>query len=212
MTAPLIANASWGDLKDDWDKRIATPFSQHDDSHTLLLKRLWVASFGERDGFAMKHSAWKSIGFQSETPASDFRGGGLLSLECLVYMAEHYPGTYTSLAMETTQEKPNVFDEYPFAASCIAMVFYLIDALDLRRTDAQLSRYSYGFWRAAKENEHLFEEIVVHSMISLDREWRRIDATYMDFPKVSRSICSHVRYIVGKRWFMDASAISTNIH
>jgi hypothetical protein len=212
MTEPLIDHTSWTDLKKDWDNRVSTSFSQENDSHALLLKRLWVASFGEReDGFAMKHSVWKSIGFQSETPASDFRGGGLLSLECLVYMAEHYPGTYLSLALETTQEKSNAFDEYPFAASCIAMVFYLIDSLDLRRTDTQLSRYSYGFWRAAKENENLFQEIVVHSMICLDRVWQRTNASYMEFPKVSRSVCSHVRHIVGKRWFMDPSVISKSI-
>lgn len=32
---------------------------------------------------------WKEIGFQGEDPATDFRGMGILGLQCLLYLAEH---------------------------------------------------------------------------------------------------------------------------
>lgn len=33
---------------------------------------------------------WKDIGFQGKDPRTDFRGGGHLSLLCLLYLVENY--------------------------------------------------------------------------------------------------------------------------
>lgn len=33
---------------------------------------------------------WKRLGFQQQDPATDFRGGGVLGLKCLLYYAEKH--------------------------------------------------------------------------------------------------------------------------
>lgn len=62
--------------------------------HVNLLRRLWVACFPDAD-FQPQSPRWKSIGFQHTDPASDFRGGGLLSLRALVYVAEKHSAKVT---------------------------------------------------------------------------------------------------------------------
>lgn len=59
------------------------------------LQRLWAAHCritfkGERP-FSPVDPVWKEMGFQDTNPAKDFRGGGRLSLEQLVYLAENHP-------------------------------------------------------------------------------------------------------------------------
>jgi hypothetical protein len=41
---------------------------------------------------------WKDIGFQGKNPRTDFRGGGHLSLLCLLYMIDNYPNEFEELA------------------------------------------------------------------------------------------------------------------
>ena len=38
----------------------------------------------------MVDEIWKDIGFQGKDPRTDFRGGGHLSLVCLMFFAENY--------------------------------------------------------------------------------------------------------------------------
>ena len=41
--------------------------------------------------------SWTALGFQNEEPATDFRGSGLLGLECYVYLAEQYSGEFGAM-------------------------------------------------------------------------------------------------------------------
>ena len=45
----------------------------------------------------MINDKWKDIGFQGRNPRTDFRGGGHLSLLCLIYMIENYPIEFENL-------------------------------------------------------------------------------------------------------------------
>jgi hypothetical protein len=191
-----------------WHEAIQVPYSTE---HIALLERLWNASscVGEDDAFSVKHVKWKDIGFQNEYPASDFRGGGLLSLACLVYMAETYPDVYRELVLKTRGVRSEY--EYPFAATYIHMVFSLLDALQLRNLHDK-SRSSDGFLRAAVMTDHdslqeVFQEISVHTMVVLDDVWVSLSASYVDFQKVKEIVLGHVERIVSKRWFEDPSTI-----
>ena len=55
---------------------------------------LYKAAFPEREKPAMIDKAWKDLGFQSENPTTDLRSCGLLSLNNLVYMSDHYPQVF----------------------------------------------------------------------------------------------------------------------
>lgn len=189
-----------------WHDAIQVPYSPD----TIdLLERLWNASSFEDKEFSSRHVTWKTIGFQNECPESDFRGGGLLSLRCLVYMAETYPDVYREMVLKTRGVRSEY--EYPFAASYIHMVFSLLDVLKLRNLH-DASRSSDGFLRAALMTDHdnlesVFQEISVHTMIVLDDVWVSSSASYVDFPKVKQIVCDHVLRTISKRWFQDPSTI-----
>lgn len=48
---------------------------------------------------------WKLIGFQRETPLTDFRGGGILSLEHLVAFVEIHPNFILALMNDKNELK-----------------------------------------------------------------------------------------------------------
>lgn len=41
-----------------------------------------------QESYSRKSEAWTKLGFQGKDPATDFRGGGFLALQQLVYLAE----------------------------------------------------------------------------------------------------------------------------
>ena len=64
-----------------------TPFNATLPAHEALLQRLWSAVAPDAE-YAPVSPAWQELGFQGDDPRTDFRGGGLLSLHCLVHAAE----------------------------------------------------------------------------------------------------------------------------
>jgi ELMO domain-containing protein len=40
---------------------------------------------------------WKEIGFQNKNPRTDFRGGGVLSLQCLKYFVKKQPDLFKDM-------------------------------------------------------------------------------------------------------------------
>jgi len=58
-------------------------------AHVHLLQDLWREA-GIRDEFAIKSEEWTHLGFQRTDPRSDFRGGGVLSLEHMIaFVRQH---------------------------------------------------------------------------------------------------------------------------
>ena len=57
------------------------------------------------DGRTMVYEIWKDIGFQGKDPRTDFRGGGHLSLACLMYFAENYKKDWTELVKCTKEDE-----------------------------------------------------------------------------------------------------------
>mgnify|MGYP005991439171 CR=1 FL=1 len=71
------------------DTDLHTPFKPTHEAHEVLLEQLWQGAFPDQQ-FMRVTPTWQQLGFQSDDPATDFRGGGILSLHCLVFFAEHY--------------------------------------------------------------------------------------------------------------------------
>ncbi|CAD7929599.1 unnamed protein product [Amoebophrya sp. A25] len=74
---------------------------------------------------------WKQLGFQSKNPATDFRGGGILSLYCMMYLADKYP--VESRRMVEESQRQSSF--YLFACACINVTVQLIFYLNLQTPD-----------------------------------------------------------------------------
>ena len=70
--------------------------------HEANLKRLYRKIFDEESDTCVDER-WKDIGFQGKDPRTDFRGGGHLSLLCLLYMIENYPEEWMKLCKCTKE-------------------------------------------------------------------------------------------------------------
>ena len=88
--------------------------SPQDTEYEMLLERLWAATHGRGvmvcdtgpdpgcesealpspSPFCRSGLGWIQLGFQRSCPDHDFSGGGVLSLQCLVYLAERKPALW----------------------------------------------------------------------------------------------------------------------
>lgn len=134
LQTPLLSREIEGraDVFDTWNEKVHARYSHEKDGH--LLERLWNAAWSAGDEVPVPQQGlfkttyisdgWVALGFQSDDPSRDFRGGGVLSLACLVYMAESAPDVFHRLMAKADGVRSDY--EYPFAASCISVVFSLI--------------------------------------------------------------------------------------
>eukprot|EP00931_Biecheleriopsis_adriatica_P079130 TRINITY_DN52541_c0_g1_i1.p1 TRINITY_DN52541_c0_g1~~TRINITY_DN52541_c0_g1_i1.p1 ORF type:complete len:306 (+),score=73.28 TRINITY_DN52541_c0_g1_i1:41-919(+) len=94
----------------------------------------------EKPPTSSKDARWKLLGFQSEDPRTDFRGGGLMSLRCMLFMADINAPRFCKMIRESagmSGEKSGKKGDnyYPFSAAVINMCFELAGwlMLDPRR-------------------------------------------------------------------------------
>ncbi len=103
---------------------------------TLLqdaLQQLWRAVFpGSPFPEGVKSEQWKQMGWQSDLPARDIRGGGLLSLEALVWMAQRQHDAFCGLMEKRAGVRSSW--EYPFAAATVNISFMMIQVIVAWRT------------------------------------------------------------------------------
>ena len=72
----------------------------------------------------MKTVKWTEFGFQSKNPRTDFRGGGLLSLLCLVYFAKEHTDQF-QIMKQSYIEKEDFF----LAISSINLTSFMMSYL-----------------------------------------------------------------------------------
>ncbi|CAN1765487.1 ELMO domain-containing protein A [Linum perenne] len=72
-------------------RRLGVPFDGSLLQHQDALKQLWRLAYPDRQLPALKSELWKEMGWQGCDPSTDFRGGGYISLENLIYFARTYP-------------------------------------------------------------------------------------------------------------------------
>ena len=106
---------------------MTTAVRWEDPSHAELLTSLYSLyaspSFPPFPG--VRGEAWKRIGFQGDDPTTDFRGMGLLSLRCLVFMGERCQQLVRQL-VDAQDTRP-----YPLCAAGVNVVAMICDALGL---------------------------------------------------------------------------------
>ncbi|CAN6808248.1 unnamed protein product [Brassica oleracea] len=96
---------------------------------------------------------WKEMGWQGKDPSTDFRGGGFISLENLLYFARNFQKSFQDLLRKQVGERP--VWEYPFAVAGINLTFMLIQMLDLE----------------AAENESAFDILYCIAFKLMDQQW-----------------------------------------
>lgn len=71
--------------------RIDVPYDTSLPEHQEALRALWDAAFPQEELNDLVSEQWKEMGWQGKDPSTDFRGGGYISLENLLYFARNFP-------------------------------------------------------------------------------------------------------------------------
>ncbi|XP_042011568.1 ELMO domain-containing protein A-like isoform X2 [Salvia splendens] len=152
--------------------------------HQEALRALWHASFPEKELQSLISDQWKEMGWQGKDPSTDFRGGGFISLENLLYFARNFPKSFQDLLRK--QEGDRAMWEYPFAVAGVNITFMLIQMLDL---ESYKPRTLVGatFLKFLAENESAFDLLYCITFKLMDHQWLTMRASYMDFNAVMKA-------------------------
>ncbi|TYK24713.1 ELMO domain-containing protein A-like isoform X2 [Cucumis melo var. makuwa] len=109
--------------------RIDIAYDSSITEHQEALRTLWNVAFPEEELRGLISEQWKEMGWQGKDPSTDFRGGGFISLENLLFFAKNFPKSFQDLLRK--QEGDRSLWEYPFAVAGVNITFMLIQMLDL---------------------------------------------------------------------------------
>jgi len=96
-------------------RRLQIPFDGSRIEHQDALRQLWRLAYPTREIPPLKSELWKEMGWQGNDPSTDFRGGGLISLENLIFFARNYPNSFQMLLSKVQGQRSDW--EYPFAVA-----------------------------------------------------------------------------------------------
>ncbi|KAK9051494.1 hypothetical protein SSX86_028121 [Deinandra increscens subsp. villosa] len=163
--------------------RLDIPYDSSVPEHRESLIALWKAAFPEEELRGIISEQWKEMGWQGKDPSTDFRGGGFISLENLLYFARNFQKSFQVLL--TKQEGDRSMWEYPFAVAGVNITFMLIQMLDL---EAVKPRTLVGatFLKFLSDNESAFNLLYCIAFMLMDHQWLAIRASYMDFNAVMK--------------------------
>ncbi|MCO5582132.1 hypothetical protein L7F22_036022 [Adiantum nelumboides] len=164
--------------------RIEIPFDGTYLWHQDALRELWAASFPDRQLIDLVSEQWKDMGWQGKDPSTDFRGGGFISLENLLFFAKEYPRSFHKLLHK--DEGCRATWEYPFAVAGINISFMLLQFLDLRSAKPKTSS-GRQFVKLLEEDEFAFDRLYCVAFEMMDAQWLAMKASYMEFNAVLKA-------------------------
>ncbi|KAL8062353.1 hypothetical protein ABFX02_02G141100 [Erythranthe guttata] len=164
--------------------RIDVAYDSSVREHQEALRALWHAAFPGEELCGLISEQWKEMGWQGKDPSTDFRGGGFISLENLLYFGRNFPKSFQDLLRK--KEGDRAMWEYPFAVAGVNITFMLIQILDL---EAVKPRTLVGatFLMFLAENEAAFDLLYCITFKLMDHQWLAMHASYMDFNTVMKA-------------------------
>jgi hypothetical protein len=180
-------------------------------SHAKLLRRLWagaVVSEEEAQGderrvpkFALPSPEWRRMGFQHDDPSTDFRGGGVLALRCLVFCCEKYGWQFRRL-------REDVGGELPLCVASINLCLMLVRMLGIEGSPGSITANQLppqNWWRLMEDETAFFETFCI-SLAVLCQLWRQSGASQADFREQVDAVRRRVAEFVNND-FADAPAL-----
>ncbi|KAG9130536.1 hypothetical protein Leryth_011793 [Lithospermum erythrorhizon] len=126
------------------------------------------------------------MGWQGTDPSTDFRSGGFISLENLIYFAKAYPESFQDLLSKRIGERSEW--EYPFAVAGINISFVLDSSLfvfTFAGTPSTLA--GIRFLELLSVDDMAFDNLFCIAFEMLDARWLAKRASYMEFNEVLKS-------------------------
>ncbi|KAH7283504.1 hypothetical protein KP509_34G010200 [Ceratopteris richardii] len=167
-------------------RRVEIPFDGASSIHQEALRELWKVSFPGCELVDLISEQWKDMGWQGKDPSTDFRGGGFISLENLLFFAKEYPRSYRKLLHK--EDGCRATWEYPFAIAGINLSFMLIQILDLR-SETPKTRNARKFVKLLEEDNFAFDRLYCVAFEMMDAQWLAMKASYMEFNTIRKTIC-----------------------
>ena len=125
---------------------------------------------------------WTKLGFKdTKDPSEDFKETppGILALDCMNFFAQNHQEKYLKVVLENSCRQDS--HECPFAESSCELVTLLADILGIGKPPIpNYTRYHEMFFKV----EFPFEEFYSQCIVILNKTWRDMRATRLDFPKV----------------------------
>ncbi|KAL1553899.1 ELMO domain-containing protein C-like [Salvia divinorum] len=170
-------------------QRLSIPFDGTCSDHQDALRLLWRLAYPERPLPALKAEVWKDMGWQGSDPSTDFRGGGFISLENLIFFAKTYPEAFQNLLHKRDGDRSEW--EYPFAVAGINISFMLVQILDLQSGNPS-KLAGQRFVEMLSHDDMAFDNLFCVAFRMLDAQWLAKHASYMEFNEVLKSTRSQL--------------------
>ncbi|OAY44501.1 ELMO domain-containing protein A isoform X2 [Manihot esculenta] len=165
-------------------RRLGVPFDGSQVEHQDALKLLWRLAYPGRELPELKSELWKEMGWQGSDPSTDFRGGGFISLENLIFFAKKFPDSFQRLLHKKDGNRAEW--EYPFAIAGINISFMLIQMLGLQ-TGKLSTPAGIKFVELLAGDEMAFDNLYCVAFQMMDAQWLAKRASYMEFNEVLKS-------------------------
>lgn len=160
----------------------------YSDLHEHLLRDIHRLS-GVQVPYQRIGKFWKYLGYQNENPASDIRGGGLLSLDNLIYLLSTHPKMAQRMLHRQSRDNissDNQMESYPWAAVGINITRYIATEFELIEPSGRLKTSNFSpktTWAYLSQTEG-FNRLYCLAFFLLNFLWHEMKATYMQFPQV----------------------------
>ncbi|RWR79674.1 ELMO/CED-12 family protein isoform 1 [Cinnamomum micranthum f. kanehirae] len=156
------------------------------------LRQLWKLAYPNRNLPSLQSELWKEMGWQGPDPSTDFRGGGFISLEKLIFFAKNYlqhaigfmhHGQDSFQRLLHKQDGKRAEWEYPFDVAGINISFMLVQMLDLQ-SGGPTSVAGIRSLEQLGEDEEAFDNLFSVAFQIMDAQWLAKHASYMEFNDV----------------------------
>ncbi|CAD6258530.1 unnamed protein product [Miscanthus lutarioriparius] len=165
-------------------QRIDVPYDCSSVKHQDALKELWRLAYPNRQLPPLKSDLWKEMGWQNSDPSTDFRAGGFMSLENLIYFARNYPDSFHRLLHKSDGKRAEW--EYPFAIGGVNISYMLVQMLDLQ-SGKMRTKAGVHFVQLLEDDDVAFDNLFCVAFQVLDSQWLARRASYMEFNEVLKS-------------------------
>ncbi|KAI0492669.1 hypothetical protein KFK09_026945 [Dendrobium nobile] len=152
--------------------------------HQEALRALWASTYPDQELHGLISEQWKQMGWQGKDPSTDFRGGGFISLENLLFFAKTFSGSFQRLLNK--QGGNRAAWEYPFAVAGVNITFMIMQMLDLHSSKPRRFVRTV-FIQMLAEDEWAFDLLYCVAFMVMDKQWLERNASYMEFNEVLRS-------------------------
>ncbi|ETV94594.1 hypothetical protein H310_11857 [Aphanomyces invadans] len=188
---------------------LKTPCEPGDEVYESLLHHLWTAlvDVTKATSFEREGEVWMTIGFQRINPDTDFRGGGLLALKCLVYVCHMHADKMVFLFRDQKPEPGKRW--YPVCVAGINLTCLLAGLFKLG--DGSFISTEAPYWPLFTEPNAFFE-IYYLVLVKMDQIWHRSHATYMEFGDVLNATKKLVRYALAQSPMLSLADFAATVH